>query len=111
MTYFDVLKPQSNNNNHNARVCGICYQDAIAKTLDQVSDVIYENLLLNGLDPKDETLLLYATFKNGGDGMGDVSVHKEKGDSALPDKAFRFSFALLKVETNLNEICMCYIMK
>ena len=30
--------------------------------------------------------------------MGDVFVYKEKSDRALPDKAFRFSFAVIKVE-------------
>ena len=31
----------------------------------------------------------------GADGLGEVSVHKEKGDRFLPDKAFQFSFALI----------------
>jgi hypothetical protein len=30
--------------------------------------------------------------------LGDVFVYKEKSDRALPDKAFRFSFAVIKVE-------------
>ena len=35
-------------------------------------------------------------MKDGGDGLGDVAIHKEKGLRYLPDKALRFSFCVLE---------------
>ena len=40
---------------------------------------------------------LQVLIKDGGDGLGDVSMYKEKGDRYLEDKAYRYSFCVLKI--------------
>ena len=44
----------------------------------------------------------YVLVKYGGDGLGDVSQYKEKGDRYLEDKAFRYSFCILNVTVEQN---------
>lgn len=55
------------------------------------------------IDPLDPSLLLKTFIKDGADGMGDVSVYWDKSDCELLNKAFRFSFAIVKVCTVLND--------
>lgn len=45
-----------------------------------------------------EKVILHTTVKDGCDGMGEVSIYKEKDFKMLPDKAFRFSFCIVKIE-------------
>ncbi|KAK3100740.1 hypothetical protein FSP39_024522 [Pinctada imbricata] len=75
------------------------YPEAIAKTLEELDPLIQEGLSRNNLDPNDPNILLKTYIKDGADGMGDVSVYWEKSQCALPDKAFRFAFAVIKVTT------------
>ena len=41
------------------------------------------------IDHENPGFKFHVTIKDGCDGMGDVSGYKEKGDTSLPDKAFR----------------------
>ena len=74
------------------------YPDAIAKTLSDLEPMICKGLESNGYNMYDPSILLTTSIKDGADGMGDVSVHKSISDRYLPDKAFRFSFCVLKCE-------------
>ena len=69
------------------------YADAIASTLTELNPFIAESLDSYNFDKNIyESLVLTAVIKDGGDGMGECSVHKEKGDRRLPDKAFALHF-------------------
>ena len=74
------------------------YVEAIAKTLE-LDPYIKDGLVSNNIDPSDPSLLLKTYIKDGADGMGEVAVYWEKSDCSLPDKAFRFAFAVVKVTT------------
>lgn len=47
--------------------------------------------------------LLHVLVKDGGDGLEDVSQYKEKGDRFMEDKAYRYSFCILKITVNNND--------
>lgn len=74
------------------------YADALTKTVEELSVEITDGCKQCNIDPCDPSILFVTTVKDGGDGLGAVSVYKEKSDRILPDKAFRFSFAVIKVE-------------
>ncbi|XP_045174389.2 V(D)J recombination-activating protein 1-like [Mercenaria mercenaria] len=74
------------------------YPDAIASTLKELEPKIVSGLKQNKIDPNDPNILLITSIKDGADGLGDVSIHKELSDRFLPDKAFRFSFCVFKIE-------------
>ena len=85
-------------------VCGVrwFYDDCIAKTLEELDDTIESNMKSMGLTHSSS--LLYKVFiKDGCDGMGDVSVYRGIGDRVLPDKAFRTSFCILKVQVTIDD--------
>ena len=79
------------------------YIQAISKTLEELDPYIVSGLEEANIDPLDPSLLLKTFIKDGADGMGDVSVYWDKSDCELPNKAFRFSFAVVKVCTVLND--------
>ncbi|KAK3089331.1 hypothetical protein FSP39_002772 [Pinctada imbricata] len=72
------------------------YPTAIARTLLEIES---ELDLLNA-DSSDT--ILHVVIKDGCDGMGDVSVYKEKDCKTLPDKAFRFSICIVKITAECN---------
>ena len=74
------------------------YPDAIANTLKQLEPKIVSDLIENKIDPNDPNILLKTSIRDGADGLGDVAIHKEISDRFLPDKAFRFSFCIFKIE-------------
>nr|XP_054766944.1 V(D)J recombination-activating protein 1-like [Lytechinus pictus] len=59
---------------------------------------ISQGLAENGLPTDDPETIIYTTIKDGGDGMGDISIYKTVADSYLPDNVFRASFVILKCE-------------
>ena len=65
------------------------YRDAVAKALSELDAELSEV-------PDDITL--HVLIKDGGDGLGDVSQYKEKGDRSLSDKAFTYSFCIMNVK-------------
>ncbi|CAH3029727.1 unnamed protein product [Porites evermanni] len=65
------------------------YKDAVAKALSELNEELSEV-------PND--IILHALIKDGGDGLGDVSQYKEKGDRCLSDKAFRYAFCIMNVK-------------
>jgi hypothetical protein len=74
------------------------YPDAIAKTLEELIEVeLIPKLMEKHIDITPQQLFK-VFIKDGGDGLGDVSIYKEKGDKALPDKALRYSFCVLQIE-------------
>ena len=64
------------------------YASAIAKTLEERDYEIIVGLTKKGLCPDDPDFIFRVTIKDGADGMGSVSIYKEKLDSYLPDNAF-----------------------
>ena len=86
----------------NVKGCRWQYPDALAKTLAELEPDILKGLKDNNIDSSDPTLLLKTYVKDGADGLGDVAVHKEVSDRFLPDKAFRFSFCVFKIEASVN---------
>jgi hypothetical protein len=86
----------------NVKGCRWQYPDALAKTLAELEPDILKGLEENNIDSSDPTLLLKTCVKDGADGLGDVSVYKEVSDRFLPDKAFRFSFCLFKIEASVD---------
>ena len=76
------------------------YSHALAKTLEELDEEIAKGMASCGLRPEDNHLII-TTVKDGADGMGDVSIIKEKGDRILPDKAFRSAFAVIKCEVEV----------
>ena len=73
------------------------YATAIASTLQEMDPLIEENLSKLPVNEQ----IIKVMIKDGGDGLGEISVYKEKGDRYLPDKALRFSFCVIScsVET------------
>lgn len=71
------------------------YTDAIAKTLEELDVYISNSLSEKGL-PREPDEPLLTTIKDGADGMGDISIHSERSERCLPDKAFRHSFVVLE---------------
>ena len=78
------------------------YIQAIAKTLEELDASIVNGLEKQNIDPLDPCLLLKTFIKDGADGMGDVSVYWDKAENELPNKAFRLSFAVVRICTVLN---------
>lgn len=76
------------------------YADAVAKTLEEIDPLIEEELQRLGVEG--EGLILTTTVKDGGDGLGDVAIHREKALRYLPDKALRFSFCVLGSSVELE---------
>ena len=65
------------------------YASAIAKTLEELDDEIIVGLTKKGLlCPDDPNIIFRVTIKDDADGMGSVSIYKEKLDSYLPNNAF-----------------------
>ena len=56
-------------------------------------DKVYEEL---------GNLTFNATFKHGGDGMGDVNRWRDKSEVNLPDKGFHYSICLLSINVTIN---------
>ncbi|XP_072029739.1 V(D)J recombination-activating protein 1-like [Amphiura filiformis] len=73
------------------------YADALAKTLEELNEEIESGLRKAKIDPTDKDVIFRVTVKDGADGMGSVSQYKEKSESLLPDNAFRYSFAIVKI--------------
>ena len=69
------------------------YAKALAQSLVEIDPNLEKSLQNIKQSPDDN--IINTIVKDGADGLGEVSVHKEKGDRFLPDKAFRFSFALI----------------
>ena len=69
------------------------YAEAIVSTLYELDPYIEKSLKEDKELPSDQ--IFHTTIKDGGDGLGSVSVYKEKADQFLPDKALRFSFAVV----------------
>ena len=74
------------------------YPDCIAKTLQELFPEIKSGLTDVGWSPRDKSILYKAFIKDGADGLGDVSVYKEKSDRPLPDKAFRAAMCIFRVD-------------
>ena len=69
------------------------YASAIAESLKEIEPKFDKKIIKESQSKTDKTL--HTVIKDGADGLGEVSVYKEKGDKFLPDKAFRFSFAVM----------------
>eukprot|EP00112_Aurelia_sp_Birch-Aquarium-sp1_P020246 Seg5179.3 transcript_id=Seg5179.3/GoldUCD/mRNA.D3Y31 product="RING finger protein 74" protein_id=Seg5179.3/GoldUCD/D3Y31 len=68
------------------------YAQALAQSLKEIYPFIDENIKSLQIDTPG---IIKTIVKDGGDGLGEVSVYKEKADRMLPDKAFRFSFCIV----------------
>ncbi len=79
------------------------YPTAIQHTLTEIELEISKKIEELGLD-KEKCLNVQTKIKDGGDGMGDVSVYKEKSKSVLPDKALRYSFCVLETTVTIDGI-------
>ena len=79
------------------------YTDAIAKSVDELNSVILSGLKKQNIDPKNKDLFIKVTVKDGADGLGDISEYKQKSDTFLPTKAFRYTYAVLKCEAFVGE--------
>ena len=80
------------------------YLSAVAKSILELNDTVDNGLHNAGL--KKENVKFKTIIKDGGDGMGEVLIHKEKSDSMLPDKAFRFSFCIVKMMAISDGTCI-----
>ena len=80
-------------------MCGVrfYYPDAIAKSVEEITPAILENAGELKIDLSGA--IIETTIKDGSD---DVSEYIEKGDPSLPDKAYRYAFAILKSEVVIN---------
>lgn len=76
------------------------YPQALALSLQEFEPHIVSGLSRHGLDHKG--VIFHTTVKDGCDGMGEVSIYKEKDCKTLPDKAFRFSFCIVKVQAEFE---------
>lgn len=77
------------------------YPRAIACTLKELDYFVTRSLELHNI--LDTQLILTAVIKDGGDGMGDTSIYKERGDRPLPDKAFRYAFCIMEIHVNVAD--------
>jgi hypothetical protein len=71
---------------HNQAENGILRYQVDSKTVEELSVEITDGCKQCNIDPCDPSILFVTTVKDGGDGLGDVFVYKEKSDRALPDK-------------------------
>ena len=78
------------------------YAEALANTLLELEPDI-EKFFAENKESVNPDQILCTTIKDGGDGLGSVSVYKEKADRFLPDKALRFSFAVISSEGKAND--------
>ena len=76
------------------------YRDAVAKFLRELGSEIDKGLENLGIT---DNPLLHVLIKDGGDGLGDVSQYKEKGDTFIEDKAYRYSFCILKITIKISD--------
>ena len=72
------------------------YPDAIARTLLELNSSVDETLSKLNIQTNSDHLFK-AFIKDGADGLGDVSIYRETADRRLPDKAFRSSFCVFKI--------------
>ena len=76
------------------------YGESIAKTLEELGDEIDERLKELDLEDNPETFFR-VMIKDGVNGTGDVSIHKDKIDNF--NATFRYAFAILRVEKVTEE--------
>ena len=79
------------------------YPDAPGKTLEELDEILCTELVKLEMDPTDLSLQFRATVKDGCDGMGDISVYRQKTDVTLPDKAFRFCFWVVNIDVEASD--------
>ena len=77
------------------------YAEAIVSTLYELDPYIEKSLKEDKELPSDQ--IFHTTIKDGGDGLGSISVYKEKADQFLPDKALQFSFAVVSSTAKTSE--------
>ena len=77
------------------------YADSLAQSLKEIDAVLDADALSN--QSPDSSII--TVVKDGGDGLGEVSVYKEQNDKFLPDKAFRFSFAIMSSSCKMMDGC------
>ena len=71
--------------------------------MKEIDPVIDLNLKTKKVKQSKTHMNLKTIIKDGGDGLGDVSVYKEKNDRLLPDKALRFSFAVVSCKCQTDQ--------
>ena len=76
------------------------YRNAVAKSLLVLGSQIDKGLENLGIT---DNPLLHVLIKDGGDGLGDMSQYKEKGDRFIEDKAYRYSFCILKITVKISD--------
>ena len=88
------------------------YRNAVAKSLQELGGEFDKGLDEWGITGNP---LLHVLVKDGGGGLGDVSLYREKGDRYLEDKAFWYAFCILNVTvetvsylTTLTTRAHCY---
>ena len=93
---IDVLQSFDRNNTEvpvpNVKGVRWNYPSALAQSLKEV-DAFFDKKALRNQSDTDQTI--HTVIKDGADGLGEVSVYKERDDKFLPDKAFRFSFVVM----------------
>ena len=77
------------------------YPNAVAKPIEELTLCIVEQGERLSLDLKN--FELKATVKDGFDVLGDVPEYTQKGYISLPDKAYCYSFAVMKIEVAVDD--------
>ena len=92
---IDVLQSFDRNNTEvpvpNVKGVRWNYPSALAQSLKEV-DAFFDKKALK-ISLTDQTI--HTVIKDDADGLGEASVYKERDDKFLPDKALRFSFAVM----------------
>lgn len=83
------------------------YPDALAQTLMELDSAISSGLSKSRLDADNKDVVIQTIVKDGADGMREVAIHKETSHQFLPDKAFRFSFAVLQCSVLVGDQRIC----
>ena len=74
------------------------YADALAKSLEDLTDKIREGLVRHKLDAEIKNLTVNILVKDGADGMGEISEYNEINKTRLPSKAYRYVFLYFKMQ-------------
>ena len=85
---------------HKPNMYGVrfAYADAVAKSLEELTPFLLQEAENLNRDKQLSTII-----KDGSDCLGDVPEYTQKGDTPLPNKAYHYAFAIMKIEVTVDE--------
>ena len=73
----------------------------MAKSLEELTPFFLQEAEKLNIDFRDKQLS--TIIKDGSDGLGDVPEYTQKGDTPLPDKTYRYAFAIMRIKVTVDK--------